>query len=84
MNVYQTKYTCARQISYEVTPDRKVTNVTFHGGCKGNTQAVAKLCEGRDIDELITLLNGIECRMGTSCADQFSKALISYKEKNNL
>ena len=84
MNVYQTKYTCARQISFDVTPDKKVTDVVFYGGCKGNTQAVSRLCEGKDIDEIINLLSGIECRMGTSCADQLAKALVKYKESNNL
>lgn len=82
--IYNTRYTCARQINFDVTPDKKVTNVKFVGGCPGNTQAVAKLVEDRDIDEVISILKGIQCRMGTSCADQFSKALEKYKADNNL
>lgn len=82
--IYNTRYTCAKQISYEITEDNKVSNVKFIGGCPGNTQAVAKLVEGRDIDEVISLLKGIQCRMGTSCADQFSKALEKYKAENSL
>lgn len=82
--IYNTRYTCTKQISYEITEDNKVSNVKFIGGCPGNTQAVAKLVEGRDIDEVISLLKGIQCRMGTSCADQFSKALEKYKAENSL
>jgi uncharacterized protein (TIGR03905 family) len=53
-------------------------------GCQGNRQGVARLCEGRKIDEVITLLEGIKChgsRTGeTSCPDQLAKALKSIKE----
>ena len=52
--------------------------VVFNGGCRGNTTGVSKLAEGRSVDELISLLEGIQCRGGTSCPDQFAKAL---KEK---
>ena len=46
----------------------------------GNTQGVAKLCEGRDIDEVQSVLKGILCRNGTSCPDQLSKAIEEYKK----
>ncbi|HBF44924.1 MAG TPA: TIGR03905 family TSCPD domain-containing protein [Clostridiales bacterium] len=68
---------CARQISFDVE-NGKVKNVVFYGGCTGNTQGISKLCEGRDIRELITLLEGIKCRNSTSCPDQLSKALKKY------
>ncbi len=68
---------CARQISFDVE-NGKVKNVVFYGGCTGNTQGISKLCEGRDIRELITLLEGIKCRNFTSCPDQLSKALKKY------
>ena len=52
------------------------------GGCPGNSQGVAKLCIGRTIDEVIELLNGIDCRgRGTSCPDQLAKALVKLKEE---
>ena len=68
---------CARQISFDVE-NGKVKNLVFYGGCTGNTQGISKLCEGRDIRELITLLEGIKCRNSTSCPDQLSKALKKY------
>ena len=84
MQSYTTRGTCSRQINYEVTEDGKLTNVKFIGGCLGNLQAVAKLVEGKHIDEVISLLKGIQCRGNTSCGDQLATALIKYKEKNSL
>lgn len=82
MNIYNTKGTCSRQIMFDVTKENKVTNVKFIGGCLGNLQGVSRLVEGRDVDEVISLLKGIQCRGNTSCPDQLSKALTEYKEKN--
>lgn len=76
---YKTTGTCSREILFEVT-DNKLHNVKFVRGCAGNTQGVARLCEGRDIDEVISLLEGVQCRNGTSCPDQLAKALKQYKE----
>lgn len=83
MQTYTTKGTCSRQILYDVTPDNKVVNVKFINGCPGNLRAVSKLVDGRDINEVISLLKGIQCRAGTSCPDQLAKALIEYKERLN-
>ena len=48
----------------------------------GNTLGVCKLCEGRKIDDVISLLDGIDCHSrGTSCPDQLAKALKEYKQK---
>ena len=80
MEIYNTFGTCSRQINYEITEDNKVKNVKFVGGCAGNTQGVAKLVEGRDVDEVISLLSGIKCRGNTSCPDQLARALIKLKE----
>ena len=77
---YRTFGTCAYQITFDVENDL-VKNVKFYGGCAGNTQGVAKLVEGRNIDEVIKLLSGIKCRNGTSCPDQLAKALVQYKNE---
>ena len=82
MEKYKTHGTCAIEIYFEVE-NNIVKNVKFVGGCRGNTTGVAKLAEGRNIDELITTLSGIECRGGTSCPDQLAKALQNYKTKNS-
>ena len=74
--------TCSRQIMFSVTSDNKLSDVKFIGGCMGNLQGISKLCIGRDIDDIIKLLKGIQCRSNTSCPDQLAKALIEYKQKN--
>ena len=84
MQTYSTRGTCSRQINFDVNSDGTLTNVKFIGGCLGNLQAVSKLVEGRHIDEVISLLKGIQCRGNTSCGDQLATALIKYKENNSL
>jgi uncharacterized protein (TIGR03905 family) len=79
---YKTSGVCSSGIDFEVV-DNKVTNVKFIGGCSGNTQGVAALIEGMDIDEAIRRIEGIKCGFRpTSCPDQLSKALKQYKESN--
>ncbi len=76
------KNVCAQKMSISVD-DGVVKHVEIFGGCQGNRQAVAKLVEGRPIDEVISLLDGIECRGSrtgkTSCPDQLAQALKSLK-----
>ena len=81
MQTYMTRGTCSRQILFDVTEDNKVKNVKFIGGCSGNLQAMARLVDGKDIDEVISTLKGIKCRSNTSCGDQLAIALERYKEK---
>ena len=67
--------TCSRAVNFELDADGVVTACSFEGGCPGNTAGVAKLAIGRKASELVPLLEGIRCRNGTSCPDQFAKAL---------
>ena len=63
---------CSRQILLELD------------GNKVNTQGVARLAEGMDVDELISRLEGIRCgSKPTSCPDQLAKALLAAKEQQN-
>ncbi len=79
MFTYSTKGTCSRQILFNVDADNKMRDVRFIGGCGGNLQGIAKLVEGKDIDEVASLLSGIRCRNNTSCPDQLAKAVLEYK-----
>ena len=74
---YKTKNVCATSIEYDLDETDHVHNVKFMGGCKGNREAVAKLVEGMHKDKVVETLQGIQCRNGTSCADQLAKALQS-------
>ena len=79
METYKTFGVCSRSIDFEIE-NNTIKYVKINGGCPGNTAGVAKLATGRNIDEVISLLEGIPCRNGTSCPDQLAKALKQYKE----
>ena len=79
---YKTKGTCSRAIQFEVE-DNVITSCRFIGGCMGNTQGVARLVEGMNVDDAIAKLAGIDCGgRGTSCPDQLARALSQYKAAN--
>lgn len=78
METFKTSGVCSRTIDFEIE-NNIIKQVKFNGGCMGNTQGVAKLVVGRTVDEVIALLEGIQCRNGTSCPDQLAKALKQYK-----
>ncbi|MCF0187283.1 MAG: TIGR03905 family TSCPD domain-containing protein [Bacteroidaceae bacterium] len=76
---YKTSGTCSQLIEFEVDGDI-VKNVTFVGGCNGNTKGLSALVEGMKVDEVISRLEGITCGMKpTSCPDQLAKALKGIK-----
>ena len=79
MNTYKTRGVCSREIRFEIEGNT-IKTVQFIGGCSGNTQGVARLIEGMDVDEAIKRIDGIDCAgRGTSCPDQLAKALKEYK-----
>lgn len=80
---YDTNGTCSVRITFSVDDENKLRSVKFWGGCRGNTQGVARLCEGRDIDEVHDALKGVLCRGGTSCPDQLARAIEEYKLSQN-
>ena len=73
--VYRTRGVCSQAIQLEVENDI-VKSVEFIGGCSGNTQGVARLVEGMNVDLAISKIEGIKCGpRSTSCPDQLAKAL---------
>ena len=78
---YTTQGTCSRQIDI-VCEDDIVESVKFVGGCSGNTQGVAALVTGMNIDVAIERMKGIKCGFKpTSCPDQLARALEKIKEQ---
>lgn len=79
--VYKTFGVCSREIHFDIK-DNKLANVRYVGGCSGNTQGVARLVEGMEVDEAISRLEGIHCGpRPTSCPDQLARALKAYKSR---
>ncbi len=66
---------CSQLIRVDVE-DNVIKNAEFIGGCSGNTQGVARLVKGMNVDEAISRLEGIKCGFkSTSCPDQLAQAL---------
>ena len=67
--------TCSRQVEIELE-EGIIRNVSFTGGCSGNTQGIEALVRGMKAEDAIARLEGIDCHgKGTSCPDQLAKAL---------
>ncbi len=77
--IYQPKGVCSRQMEVELAEkDGKkiIDNVRIIGGCAGNSQGVARLIAGMEVEDAIGRIEGIRCGMkSTSCPDQLSIAL---------
>ena len=47
---YKPRGVCSRRIAFDLT-DGVVRNVSFEGGCSGNTQGISRLVEGLSAEE---------------------------------
>ena len=82
MYSYKTSGVCSSTINLEIE-NNIIKNVEFIGGCAGNLLGIGSLVKGLSVDEVISKLQGIDCRgKGTSCPDQLSKALTAWKENH--
>ena len=73
---YRPSGICASLIEFDLDDENKVHNTRFTNCCNGNLKAVSKLTEGMDAEKVISILKGNLCgNKGTSCADQYTKAL---------
>lgn len=74
---------CSKKMIVECDDNEIITKVQIIGGCPGNTLGVSKLCLGKSVDEVISLLEGVRCgARSSSCPDQLAKALKKLKETN--
>ena len=77
---YYTIGVCAKSILLDIEGDI-LKNVVFEGGCSGNLIGIKHLIEGKNIDEIIEMLEDIPCKnRGTSCPDQLANALKIYRK----
>lgn len=80
-HIYIPKGVCSSKIEIE-TEENIIKNIEVLGGCNGNLKAITALTRDKDIDETISLLEGIKCGFKTtSCPDQIAQALKEIKSK---
>lgn len=73
--LYTCQGTCSKAIEV-VAEDGVIKDVTFYGGCNGNTKGISKLVQGMKVDDVIQRLKGTTCgNKPTSCPDQLAHAL---------
>lgn len=83
MIVWKTSGVCSRSISFDISADGVVHDVSFDGGCHGNAQGIARLVEGRTVEDIVSRLTGITCgSKQTSCPDQLARALLQQRAEN--
>ncbi|MDR0856774.1 MAG: TIGR03905 family TSCPD domain-containing protein [Mycoplasmataceae bacterium] len=70
---------CSTKFIFEIEDDI-IKDFIAIGGCDGNLKGISALIKNKSVDDTISALKGINCRnRGTSCPDQISLALLSYK-----
>lgn len=77
MATYKPRGTCSVKIDFDVE-DGVVTKCRFSRGCTGSLEAISRLIVNRPVQEVVALLEGIQCQNGTSCPDQLARALREY------
>ena len=71
---------CSMEMIFDIE-NNIIKDLKIIGGCPVNTVGVSRLVVGRNVDEVIEMLKGIECgARGTSCPDQVAIALEEYKK----
>ena len=73
---------CSMKMIFDIE-NHIINSLKIIGGCPGNTVGVSRLVVGKSVDEVIKMLEGIECgTKGTSCPDQIAEALKEYKKNH--
>lgn len=73
--IYKTNGVCPPEIHFQIS-NGLLTHLRFvGGGCPGNAHLVSLLLKDRNINDILPLTTGIECRHGTSCPDQLASAI---------
>ena len=81
MYQYEPVGVCSMRMNIEVEGEI-IKKVQIIGGCDVNTKGVSVIGEGKNINEAIKRLKGIDCRgRGTSCPDQLAIALEQIKNQ---
>lgn len=77
---YEPQGVCCKKIKLELSSDNYIRQVSFEGGCRGWSQAVSNLIQGKSLLFVIGLLAYIKCgNRDTSCPDQLTRMLMEIK-----
>lgn len=71
---YKPTGACCTEIEIKLDGDI-IQDIRFINGCHGNHQGIQSLVRGQKAAEVVSRLQGIVCRNGTSCPDQLARAL---------
>jgi uncharacterized protein (TIGR03905 family) len=74
---FKPKGTCSAKIEFTIQ-DGIVMECKFTNGCTGSLEALCRLVAHKPVEEVVAMLEGIQCRNGTSCPDQLARALKEY------
>ena len=72
---------CSRLLTVTYDDNGIITNASHVAGCRGNLDGICSLIVGMKLEDVITKLEGIQCRNGTSCPDQLAKGLKRHLQK---
>jgi len=73
--IYHTSGVCPPEIHFKIN-DGKINDLRFvGGGCPGNAQLVSRLLEGKSLAHVLSDIQGIDCRNGTSCPQELACAI---------
>ena len=69
---------CSRLLTVTYDDNGIITSASHVGGCKGNLDGICSLIVGMRLEDVVTKLQGIQCRNGTSCPDQLARGIKSH------
>ena len=82
-NLYALYGCCSTWVDFSIDKDNRIRKIELFGGCPGMRRGLCALIEGREVNTVIKLLRGIQCRKNTSCPDAIARALQKHMEKLN-
>ena len=78
--IHHTRGVCPPEIHFKIN-EGKIQDLRFvGGGCPGNAQLVSRLLEDVPLAEVLTRVEGIDCRDGTSCPSELARAIQAVRD----
>lgn len=79
--IYKPKGVCSSSMQFKMEGNT-IHEVEIVGGCAGNLAGIARLLQGKTIEEVLPAFEGVQCGFRkTSCPDQIATALKQYVQE---